>query len=1446
MQRYRVNVPLLAALVIGSIVLLGGSYGLYKFQKARNSDLLLERDQIAREEGNWKKSKQLLVNYLQINQNDEDAMAQLCDTLIEVSKLPDAERQDLSKAIGQLETTVRNFPERDDLRRKLVDLYMEHHALKQATDHISQLLNRKPKDPELEAMRSKCYFGSGNDKAVDHAFTLIGYDPTTDAFDMDEAIAPGEFLVYSQVARKLRYDRLEQGLADRVIAQMVEANPESGMALLARGQYLENLKRSDEANEDIKKALELEPDTPAIIIANARLASRDDRVDEANKLLRDGLEKHPDNPGLYQTLADTATRQRDYEGAAKVCDEGIAAVKPEQSLYLMLQKARLLLQLNDLKAVKDTIKQMRDLDLFQAAFPDYLEAQVWMRDQRWFDSAKVFEKYQSFFGANQLIGPELNCLLGLCREKLGQKELAVEAFDRALQIEPKNEIALTGRQRVLGSLGGKRREGEGVSIYTALALELAKPESEQDWEAFDARCRQYIDQMGLSEGMLKVLQGEVEMRRGNYPDARKLLVEAYKIDPDNLGVRRAAVKLFAADPDQGPVKALGLLDKVVERFGDMPILRLERADLLSVINDEDLTDQLFALTKGTEDWTAPQQVQLWKGLANKFGRLRKEEERSECLRKVAELSPSDLPTLLNLFQVAKSTNDEEGMKAAQDSILKLVGSKEDPTWMFTEAQREMAAWRALGGQGDGLSKAKELVDRALNQREGWHELHNLKAELALARGDVQGALSSYDRAANLGRQDARELFQYIKLLMARGRYQDALSQMDKISRDSRLQLLGREYSECLLNVGRDAEATTASEAYAAQAPTNPKMQLWYGRFLSRLAAVPGLPQSRKKTLTDNAGKAFNAAVENDRNSADAWLALVGYYAATRQPIKADDTIREAQLVLIEDQSRLLFARCYEMVGRAIDAEALYKQALEEVDESQRARVSRLAAQFYLGPAYQRADKVDRAKPLVNQILKDVADGVIEGNNPHARWARSTAARLLASGGSYQELRDAENLLSSNVSDGVLPTEDRMLMAQILAPRPEPISRLKAATLLEEIGQNQKLSKKSELDLAKLYFALGEWRKCRQQMLNIIAQNPEDRSVRLAYLEMLLRRGGSSDIDQAVRQVKRLQEIAPKELSTREMLARVASAKGKNREAAATLRSVLPRSAAKITPEQIPLLQRVAARLVTFDDLKGAQQLNELAAKLGGLDEKLALAQFVGTHVDADQALDQLDSMRGEATPAQIVKPGLAIIRANDSADPTVTKERVDRVQAWLDRGLREDPELVALLLQQAECYDIQRDYDRAADAYRVLLDHEEVNGVGRAVVLNNLAYLLALAKIDEASISEAERYISEAVDLLGPNSEILDTRAVVAIADKRYDDAIADLDLAVIDNPTASKYFHLAVAHQGAGQTESAAASWQEAVDRGLSRDSVSRLEKEQYDQLKEQLSSAGLTSVNR
>ena len=576
------------------------------------------------------------------------------------------------------------------------------------------------------------------------------------------------------------------------------------------------------------------------------------------------------------------------------------------------------------------------------------------------------------------------------------------------------------------------------------------------------------------------------------------------------------------------------------------------------------------------------------------------------------------------------------------------------------------------------------------------------------------------------------------------------------------------------------------------------------------------------------------------------MALVRYHAAKRDVIGAEDTVRRAQLSIPEDQGLLLFARCYELIGRSMDAEALYKQALEQADERDRPRVARLLAQFYLGPAYQRKDRTAKATPLINDVLRSAAEGKIPPEDSHVRWSRSTAARLLASTGAYQKLLDAERLLSSNVADGGLPIEDQMLMAEILSPRPEPRSRIKAANLLESLGENQRLPRKSELDLGRLYFSLGEWRKCREQMLDVIGRYPKDAEVRQAYIEMLLQRGGPNEIDLAVRQVQRLQEIAPRDLVTREMLARVAFEKGKKKEATRTMLSLLPRDTKKITADQIPLMKRVAARLVAFEDYQSAGRLWELIAERGGVADKVSHAQYIGQYVDGIDGLRRINAMRSDVNQVELVQRGLAVLRAQEDAGKELTEEMTNLVQSWLDRGMREEPDQIALILQKAELLDLQLQYDEAADTYRSLLARDDLNGTSRAIVLNNLGYLLALANTDKASISEATAYVDEAVDLLGPNTDILDTRAVIAIADERFADAIADLKLALIDGPSAMKYFHLAVAYALNGQTDEALAAWNSALKKGLDRESVSRLEREQYDRVKQQLEGAGLTSVVR
>jgi tetratricopeptide (TPR) repeat protein len=99
---------------------------------------------------------------------------------------------------------------------------------------------------------------------------------------------------------------------------------------------------------------------------------------------------------------------------------------------------------------------------------------------------------------------------------------------------------------------------------------------------------------------------------------------------------------------------------------------------------------------------------------------------------------------------------------------------------------------------------------------------------------------------------------------------------------------------------------------------------------------------------------------------------------------------------------------------------------------------------------------------------------------------------------------------------------------------------------------------------------------------------------------------------------------------------------------------------------------------------------------------------------------------------------------------------------------------------------------------------------------------------------------------MGPNSEILDTRAVVYISRKQYKEAISDLTLAVTDNPTASKYFHKAQAHLLAGDNRGAIEAWEKAEELGLNRDAINRMEFDHYEKMKTQIDQLRNASVTQ
>ena len=346
-------------------------------------------------------------------------------------------------------------------------------------------------------------------------------------------------------------------------------------------------------------------------------------------------------------------------------------------------------------------------------------------------------------------------------------------------------------------------------------------------------------------------------------------------------------------------------------------------------------------------------------------------------------------------------------------------------------------------------------------------------------------------------------------------------------------------------------------------------------------------------LLSEANKAMERCVELAPESADAWTALLTIRALSKVPESANQTLRDAQLALSEDQLMDFWPRGYEIMGRWFDAENMYTTAFEARPDDY--FLMRTLATFYRGSGYPLTDGTAKAAPFINDILRAGAEGKIPQDDPSLQWARRTAAQIFADTRSYPELIKAEKLLSSNAQNGTLPSEDSLTMARLLSMRPEPVSRVKAVKLFETLKQDGPLSSADELALGRLYFGLNDWTKCRNQMRETIGRYRDWTAPRKLYVRMLVQRGSPRELDEAREQLVKLQELDKSDLESVELAVRLMTKQGKPDFARSNLMKIIPKvdDPKKITEQQAKELEMIAQLFVGLEDYDQAEKIYRL-------------------------------------------------------------------------------------------------------------------------------------------------------------------------------------------------------------------------------------------------------------
>lgn len=270
---------------------------------------------------------------------------------------------------------------------------------------------------------------------------------------------PDRFFPSLRLARLLA-EADDFGAAIDVVGRFSRSNPDNADALVALGRLLLADGHTDEAVRLLTTAAPAHPDDMRLLLLRAKAENGAGDVDQAIAILTDATDRFSDSPTLFFELGNLHAANRNFAAAADVYSDGLKASPEDRALLKGLSLAKY--RSGEAQEALDPARRLASRDDAQAG------------DQLW---------------------------LALVEEKLGNRDAAIGAYERALDLENGNWLAannlaalLTGSdpQRAVelarraadasGGLAAVRdtlgsaylaadRADEAVEIFAALATE---------------------------------------------------------------------------------------------------------------------------------------------------------------------------------------------------------------------------------------------------------------------------------------------------------------------------------------------------------------------------------------------------------------------------------------------------------------------------------------------------------------------------------------------------------------------------------------------------------------------------------------------------------------------------------------------------------------------------------------------------------------------------------------------------------------------------------------------------------------------------------------------------------------------------------------------------------------------------------------------------------------
>ncbi len=246
-----------------------------------------------------------------------------------------------------------------------------------------------------------------------------------------------------------------------------------------------------------------------------------------------------------------------------------------------------------------------------------------------------------------------------------------------------------------------------------------------------------------------------------------------------------------------------------------------------------------------------------------------------------------------------------------------------------------------------LAGIRKEVDDAIAARGEWSALWRLRGEVDRLQGNLNSAISNYQRSLDFSRANqsdtARRL---VTLLYAAGRYSEANQAMEYMGKAEVPDEMRKLVEVTKFKGGDPKKAVEMARKDAEEEPTNPSNQVLLGQMLETVGE------------TAEAEQAYRKATEVGPKLGATWELLVRRQMANGDNQGAKASVEEAAKALSD--APLSLARLYQRIGETEQAEKLYLEAVAEKPDD--FLVLQHLADFYLTQNKTEEAEVPRPNP----------------------------------------------------------------------------------------------------------------------------------------------------------------------------------------------------------------------------------------------------------------------------------------------------------------------------------------------------------------------------------------------------------------------------------------------------------------------------------------------------